>query len=41
MSIQLRTGLDYLLALSVSDLNELADTVTKYAEEVAKHGRQK
>ena len=41
LSIQLRTGLDYLLALSVSDLNELADTVTQYAEEVAKHGRQK
>lgn len=41
MSIQLRTGLDYLLALSVSDLNELADTVTQYAEEVAEHGRQK
>lgn len=41
MSIQLRTGLDYLLALSVSDLNELADTVTQYAEEVAKHGWQK
>jgi hypothetical protein len=41
LSIQLRTGLDYLLALPVSDLNELADTVTQYAEEVAKHGRQK
>lgn len=41
LSIQLRTGADYLLALSVSDLNELADTVTQYAEEVAKHGRQK
>ena len=41
MSIQLRTGLDYLLALSVSDLNELADTVTQYAEEVAKHVRKK
>lgn len=41
MSIQLRTGLDYLLALSVSDLNELADTVAQYAEEVAKHGRKK
>lgn len=41
MSIQLRTGLDYLLALSVSDLNELADTVMQYAEEVAKHGRKK
>lgn len=40
LSIYLRTGLDYLLALPVDELNDLADTVNDYAAEVEKHGKK-
>ena len=40
MSIQLRTGLDYLLALSVDDLNDLADTMNELSEEVRRNGKK-
>ena len=40
MSVHLRTGLDYLLALSVDDLNDLADTVNELSEEVRRNGKK-
>lgn len=40
MSIHLRTGLDYLLALSVDDLNDLADTMNELSEEVRRNGKK-
>ena len=40
LSIQLRTGVDYLSALSVSELAEIADTVNDYMEEVLKRGKK-
>lgn len=40
LSINLRTGLDYLTALPVDELNEIAETVTAYLEEVEKIGKK-
>lgn len=40
MSISLRTGLDYLTALSMTELNEIADTLNAYMEEVEKIGQK-
>jgi hypothetical protein len=40
MSVQLRTGFDYLLALTVDDLNDIADDMNEIAEEVAKRGKK-
>jgi hypothetical protein len=37
MSIQLRTGLEYLQALPIDDLNDIADDLNDIAEEVARH----
>lgn len=40
MSIHLRTGLDYLMSLPVDELNEIAEAVAEYAEEVKKRGKK-
>lgn len=41
ISIQLHTGIDYLMGLPVDDLNEIAGTVAQINEEVAKRGVKK
>lgn len=38
MSIQLRTGLDYLMQLPLDDLCEIAQGVADYAEAVKRAG---
>lgn len=40
MSINLRTGLDFLLALSVGDLNDIAETMNAILEEAARSGQK-
>ncbi|MGI6027895.1 MAG: hypothetical protein ACOX81_00615 [Candidatus Heteroscillospira sp.] len=40
MSINLRTGLDFLLALSVDELNDIANDLLEITEEVQKRGRK-
>ena len=39
LSINLHTGMDYLYSLPIEQLNEIADTVNRYAEEVEKGGQ--
>jgi hypothetical protein len=39
--MQLKTGMDYFMAMPVDDLNEIAQTVNTFAEEVASRGRKK
>lgn len=40
MSMNLRTGLDFLLALPVDDLNDIAETMNAMLEEVARGGQK-
>lgn len=40
MSIHLKTGVDYLMSLPLDQLNEIAETVNEYMEEVEKHGKK-
>lgn len=39
LSMQLHTGIDYLLAMPVSDLQDLADSLVKITKEVAGRGK--
>jgi len=41
LSMQLHTGFDYFMGLSIDDLNEIAETVKTVVEEVAGHGNKK
>ena len=40
LSVQLHTGIDYLMSLPVGELNEIAETFAKITEEVSKHGKK-
>lgn len=40
MSFTLRTGLDYLMALSVDELNDIATDIANIMEEVEKRGQK-
>lgn len=40
MAINLRTGLDYLSALPVDQLNEIAESLIAYMKEVDKVGKK-
>lgn len=41
LSMQLHTGFDYFINLPIDDLNEIAESVSQVAEEVAKRGGKK
>lgn len=39
LSMQLHTGIDYLLAMPVGELQELADSLVNISKEVARRGK--
>ena len=41
LSMNLHTGVDYFMGMSIDDLNDLAETVNKTMEEVRRRGKQK
>ncbi len=40
LSIHLKTGIDFLQELPLENLNELADLVNQYAQEVERHSKK-
>lgn len=40
LSMQLHTGVDYFMSMPLDELNDIAATVAKVAEEVAKRGKK-